>query len=196
MTPRGTRASVAWFAAEIIGAEPSRPRGGAALSSSRASAAALLLDVWYALGHEVRRHSGPLMRACGLVSLLQVVILDRLSRQGDRRLVDLAHDMQCPLSTLSESTERLVADGLVRRQPNPEDRRSFVLAPTELGRAALTRMQRGLSDHVTELMGDLDDEAVAELLARLPQVAALLHARGGEGWAAAADPRPLGPDRD
>ena len=45
-------------------------------------------------------------------------------------------------STMTSVLDRLEKDGLVRRQPNPEDRRSFLVAVTPEGIAAGTRFRQ------------------------------------------------------
>lgn len=159
---------------------------------SRDEAARLLWEVCYHLFHEVRRHLEPRLRDHGLVSVAQMAILGVLCTRGDQRLVDLAGVLQFPVSTLSESCDRLVADGLVSRQPNPEDRRSHVLAVTAQGRQVLAAMRQAATRHLAGLLASLDDATAAEFHRSLRSLAAVVvegrSADAPPGAAPACDP--------
>jgi DNA-binding MarR family transcriptional regulator len=62
-----------------------------------------------------------------------------------------------PATTLRDNIKRLVARGLVRRVPNPDDGRSYLLVPTPRGEA------------VTRTAGDALHAAYLELERRLPR---------------------------
>lgn len=134
---------------------------------SREEAALLLSEYLHDLAHDLRRGMDPVLRDCGLVSVLQVAMLGALDRLGPTRLVDLSRRLNVPTSTLSELTDRLVADGLVTRDPNPGDRRSVMLAVTPGGRARLEAVRRAGAAHVQGLLAHLDDTTVEALLGGL-----------------------------
>ncbi len=154
----------------------------------RLEAARLLLGVSQGLGWEVRRHLEPLLRGRGLASLLHLALLDRLVRAGDCRAADLAAEFHCPSSTLSESIERLVTAGLVARLPNPEDRRSHVLAATDAGRQTLAEVRHSATRHLAGALEDLDARTLAELLSGLRRVAEVLRGGAAGAWLGQADP--------
>jgi DNA-binding MarR family transcriptional regulator len=154
----------------------------------RLEAARLLLGVSQGLGWEVRRHLEPLLRAGGLASLLNLALLDRLVRAGECRPADLGAEFHCASSTLSESIERLVGAGLVVRLPNPEDRRSHVLAATEAGRQTLGEVRRSATRHLADALEDLDARTLAELLSGLHRVAEVLRGGAAGAWLGQVDP--------
>lgn len=140
----------------------------------RAEAADLLWEVCQGLFHAVRRRLEPQLHAMGLGSVAHMAMLGVLCAQGPCRQVDLAALLHLPPSTLSESADRLVADGLLTRQPHPDDRRSQVLAVTPRGRQVLQEMKATARDHLAELLGGLDDAPARALLPALRQLVALM----------------------
>jgi DNA-binding MarR family transcriptional regulator len=163
-------------------------RGEPLRDETRDEAARLLWEVCYHLFHEVRRHLEPRLRDHGLVSVAQMAILGVLCARGDQRLVDLAGALQLPVSTLSESCDRLVADGLLSRQPNPEDRRSHVLGVTAQGRQVLAAMRQAATCHLAGLLASLDDATAAEVQRSLRSLAAVVVQGRAAEAAPGADP--------
>lgn len=66
-----------------------------------------------------------------------------LHQQGTLTLTELATAIAVDRSTLTEMVRRMVANGLVRRRGNGEDRRSSVLSLTPKGEAAVLRLVEG-----------------------------------------------------
>jgi DNA-binding MarR family transcriptional regulator len=88
-----------------------------------------------------------------LVPLTWYDVLIELLEAPDHRLRqrDLARSVVLTRSGISRLIDRLAAAGLVRREPNPADRRGDLIALTEAGRAALRRTwpayARGIAEH-------------------------------------------------
>jgi DNA-binding MarR family transcriptional regulator len=95
--------------------------------------------------------------------------------KGPMPLGQLAEKIACVKSNVTQLVDRLENDGLVRRVPDPNDRRSVLAAVTDLGReryqagaAALSQTEgallhdvpAGLRDEVTELLSSLGGTAV------------------------------------
>jgi DNA-binding MarR family transcriptional regulator len=79
------------------------------------------------------------LAAVGL-SLPRLAALDRLMRAGGSLpLGQLAERLACVKSNVTQLVDRLDADGLVTREPDPNDRRSRLAVITEAGRAAYER---------------------------------------------------------
>lgn len=85
-------------------------------------------------------------------------------------LGQLAERISCVKSNVTQLIDRLEADGLVRRVPDPEDRRSVRAAITELGleryRAGMAAMGMAESSLVTQL-GPTDQQQLRSLLTQL-----------------------------
>ncbi len=144
---------------------------------ARRAAALLMWEVLQGFGRRLRRGMGLPSGAHDPVALHLPVLLV-LSRRGPQRLVDLARLLNLPTSTLSEGVERMVAEGLVERTPNPRDRRSVLLGPTAAGRARLPELCRGAQNRAEQLLEAMGDEAVQHLLLGLRALADVLAADG------------------
>jgi DNA-binding MarR family transcriptional regulator len=64
---------------------------------------------------------------------LEFSVLQRLSTDQGRRLTDIGAELLCVKSTITRLVDRLEADGLVRRTPDPDDRRAQRLLLTARG---------------------------------------------------------------
>jgi DNA-binding MarR family transcriptional regulator len=62
-----------------------------------------------------------------------------VSRTSPCRVNDIATDLAITVGGASQAVDRFVAQGIIARRPNPEDRRSSVVDLTGTGRAALDR---------------------------------------------------------
>jgi DNA-binding MarR family transcriptional regulator len=72
--------------------------------------------------------------------------------------------------TMTNRIDRLAAAGLVRREPDPRDRRGVLVTLTEHGKAAVDAALAGLLDRERKLLASLDGEQrgmLADLLRRL-----------------------------
>ena len=97
----------------------------------------------------------------GGVSLVQLRALTVLRRLGTATLGDLASGMGVTVSTTSRLVDRLVAAGLVLREPAPHSRRELALQMTASGQALLDRFDEDrLVALRAALRGVTDQDAV------------------------------------
>ena len=110
------------------------------------------------------------LSAVGL-SLPKLAALDRLVTAGDSMpLGQLADRLKCVKSNVTQLVDRLEADGLVTRAPDPNDRRSRLAVITEQGKQLYGQGSRIQQDAERQLFSDLspDDGArLAEIFAKL-----------------------------
>lgn len=108
------------------------------------------------------------------VTLTQYRTLIVLASQGPQRTADLAREVSVRPSTVSRMCDRLVARGLVRRQPDDTDRRVVWVALTDAGKdlvgQAMTLRRQLLSDLVAAT-GVPDAETFAATAERLATIA-------------------------
>jgi len=99
------------------------------------------------------------------------------SEISDRTLISSA--------TMTSTIDRLERQGLVRRLPNPEDRRSVLVEVTEAGRALCDRFLPGINALQIAVMSDLEPAERQQLLDLLGKVLS------GAARVAEQDPIPL-----
>ena len=103
------------------------------------------------------------LSAVGL-SLPKLAALDRLIRAGGSLpLGQLAERLACVRSNVTQLVDRLDADGLVTREPDPNDRRSRLAVVTEAGRLAYDKGSRAHLEAERRLFGALSSEDSASL---------------------------------
>lgn len=68
-----------------------------------------------------------------------LMLLHRLACAGPTRPSDLAGELGLDLSTVSRHARSLAAEGLLRREPDPEDGRSLLLTLTQPGADYMTQ---------------------------------------------------------
>jgi len=98
------------------------------------------------------------------LSLPKLAALDRLILAGGSLpLGQLAERLACVKSNVTQLVDRLDADGLVTREPDPNDRRSRLAVITEAGRQAYEKGSRAHHEAERQLFGALSPEDSASL---------------------------------
>lgn len=97
--------------------------------------------------------------------------LRQLALAGRRGLpqVELARLLRMSPSSATRLVDALEANGVVRREPHPNDRRINQIVLTSAGKALV----EDLLDDVQRLVGGLDQAALAEFTRRLSQLGAI-----------------------
>jgi DNA-binding MarR family transcriptional regulator len=105
------------------------------------------------------------------VSQGEAHLLAYLVEAGDTSLGELHAAFAHKRSTLTSYMDRLEAKRLVRREPRPEDRRSFQVSLTAAGRTLATRVHRRLEalEAALERMSPRDVEALTKGLQALAE---------------------------
>jgi DNA-binding MarR family transcriptional regulator len=107
----------------------------------------------------------------GMIQVLRVVSADAAQRcalgsperarllwglkEGAARAGQLAHRAKISPSTITEVVEGLQADGLVRREPDPNDRRGVRVALTPEGRRFLARFEQACAIGLADVLSGL-----------------------------------------
>lgn len=87
------------------------------------------------------------------------------------RINDIAAAQHITLSAASRLVDRLVADGLVDREPDPTDRRATALRITDEGRTRLDASSVVVNRAVHDLVADLDPDVMSSLTDSLTRLA-------------------------
>jgi DNA-binding MarR family transcriptional regulator len=138
-----------------------------------------LMERFMAVAHAIRQQANTRMNAAGL-SLARFRAL-RALRSGPMRMNELSTELGVVPRTATTLADALEHDGLVRRMPDPADRRATVIEATQEGLRQLRAFQ---ADHAGTA-GIFDQLTPAERR----QLAALLDRLGD---AARAEPEPGG----
>ncbi|MFE6050438.1 MarR family winged helix-turn-helix transcriptional regulator [Kitasatospora sp. NPDC056446] len=99
-------------------------------------------------------------------------VLSALARTGPRSAADLAPEVGLDRSGVTRRASRLEAAGLVRREPDPADRRAQLLVLTGPGRQAVAELRERLAAHITAGLADWpagEAEAFARQLRRFTE---------------------------
>lgn len=130
------------------------------------------------LAHSLRLAVGRLARRLRQRSLAgltpsQLSVLATLSRHGPVALGALAEIEGVAPASITGIVGRLVDKGLVRRVPNPDDRRSTLAELSSRGRQVLEKGRRERTAYLAERLGRLsaeEREVLAEAVAILTRV--------------------------
>ena len=125
-----------------------------------------ILHAGSAVGDRIERRLEPM----GL-SLAKLGVLRHLVAAGDSLpLGQLAERLSCVRSNVTQLVDRLEGDGLVRRVPDPGDRRSVLATITEEGRRSYEAGAHAQAEAEAGILAGLspeDQDRLAELLDRL-----------------------------
>lgn len=119
------------------------------------------------MGHLIDQGADEALQPHGL-SLAKLGVLQNLVQAGEPLpLGVLSERLGCVKSNVTQLVDRLEAEDLVRRVPDPQDRRSKLATITEEGRRRYEEGRRALEGAEREMLGSLsgsDREQLARLL--------------------------------
>lgn len=152
-----------------------------------------LADAFFVAAHALKRTVNARFQATGL-SMARLRVLFQLSVNGPSRMGELSTCVDVAPRTMTSTVAVMERDGLVRRSPDPEDKRATVVEITDAGLRSFEEGRRLQARAVADLFDVLDDDqrsALREILARLEEVAAdatPVAGNGAAGNSAAAEP--------
>jgi DNA-binding MarR family transcriptional regulator len=130
--------------------------------------APLAADLRVAVGQLVRR-----LRSENLFPLTQTWVLGRIDREGPASVSDLAQAMRVRPQSMAQTVGDLEAEGMVERNPDPDDRRRALVSLTEAGQARIEADRAAREGWLVKALEELPDsdretvERSVELLSRL-----------------------------
>ncbi len=101
-------------------------------------------------------------------------LLGRLDALGPSRIGDLAKADRCSQPTMSALVQRQEEQGLVRRDPDPDDSRASLISLTPAGRRELDRGRREAGEALARRLGRLDAGDLRRLRDAVPVLRAVL----------------------
>ena len=93
----------------------------------------------------------------------QCHLLTELGRSGALPLSELGLRLCLEKSWVSRAVDGMVARGLVRKEPNPADARSWLVTLTPAGERTVEELNRTLDDHAEQLLAGLNARQRAAL---------------------------------
>jgi DNA-binding MarR family transcriptional regulator len=113
-----------------------------------------------------------------------------MQADGSLPLGQLAERLACVRSNVTQLVDRLDADGLVTREPDPNDRRSRLAVITEAGRRAHERgsaARREAERHLFSILSPEEASRLTDLVTKMGRVAAGLQSPVGTAQSAASN---------
>ena len=107
---------------------------------------------------------------------LRVIFL--LSFKGQASPGEVAESFGVPKANVTSVIDRLVGKGLVSRQENPDDRRSYILSLTEEGRSQVERLREIGIARIKRVLERMPDEALVSLRTGLESLITILKEEG------------------
>ena len=95
-----------------------------------------------------------------------------IDRYGSCRVYEIATELGITTGGTSKLIDRIEAEGLCRRRPNPEDRRSSLLELTPAGRKLLQAASKVFDDELERRLGGMSPRSVEQLLSTLHRLRA------------------------
>jgi len=110
------------------------------------------------------------------VSVTELRALSRIVEERQLTPKQLSASLDLTTGAVTAVTDRLVAAGLITREPHPSDRRSLLLTPTDAGKKVMKDVIDSYEEMLRRGTVELDDE-------RLEQFEALLEILVAQGKA-------------
>jgi DNA-binding MarR family transcriptional regulator len=132
--------------------------------------APLAADLRIAVGELIRR-----LRSENLFPLTQTWVLGRLDREGAQSVSDLAQALRVRPQSMAQTIGDLEAEGMVARNPDPNDRRRALVSLTPAGRARIEEdraVREGWLVKALEELPEADRETIERAVVILSRLAA------------------------
>jgi DNA-binding MarR family transcriptional regulator len=132
--------------------------------------APLAVDLRVAVGQLIRR-----LRSENLFPLTQTWVLGRLDREGAASVSDLAQAMRVRPQSMAQTVGDLEAEGMVERNPDPDDRRRALVSLTDAGQARIEADRAAREGWLVKALEELPEadretiERSVEILSRLAE---------------------------
>jgi len=133
-----------------------------------------LADAFFTVAHGLKRTINARVQHQGL-SMARLRVLYQLTATSAIRMGELSACVDVAPRTMTSTVEAMERDGLVRRRPDPSDRRATIVSITEAGRRSFLEGQRQQASAVADVFEALDPaqrEALKDVLDSLLQAAA------------------------
>lgn len=114
-----------------------------------------LADAFFTVAHGLKRTINARVQHQGL-SMARLRVLYQLTTTSAIRMGELSACVDVAPRTMTSTVEAMERDGLVRRRPDPSDRRATIVSITEAGRRSFHEGQRQQAAAVADVFEALD----------------------------------------
>lgn len=128
-----------------------------------------IAEALHDIKRSMRQHLDSALQASGL-SFARYKVMSLVDKLGPCRPGVLAEHLKHAPRTLTDAIDALERDGLVRREPHPDDRRAVLVHLTDAGRHALTLAQAPRRQALEAVFAALEADEQAQLLRLLGKV--------------------------
>lgn len=113
---------------------------------------AITIEVTFQLTHTIKQQLGSHLDAQNLsITAMHVRVLKVLAKPNASTAIDIAGLFKRDKAQITRLVNQLIDRGFVQKEPNPDDKRSQLLALTSAGRALQERL-RAVSDDIENQM--------------------------------------------
>jgi DNA-binding MarR family transcriptional regulator len=106
------------------------------------------------------------------LSAHHTIILKILDEEGSLTISQIGGEAMISRAQMTQSIDKLTSLGMLRRVPDPDDRRKIYIVLTEKGRKTIAELDAVLKKHLTKTLSWLDDKELEKVLDSLKYLVA------------------------
>lgn len=91
------------------------------------------------------------------ISLIQSHILYEIDHQHKPSIQQIAESLGTDITTFSRQVQSLIKMNLVKKTPDPDDRRVYILSLTTEGKYVATTIDQQMNDHLAEIFSHMNE---------------------------------------
>jgi DNA-binding MarR family transcriptional regulator len=108
---------------------------------------------------------------------IRLEIIKHINRHPGINYIDLSRLAMCTKGNTTRVVASMIRDGIITRQDNPEDRRSYCLFLTDEGKDLLKEVNEAYLHHIQSLMVKFSDDQLENFASISSQFASALKAQ-------------------
>jgi DNA-binding MarR family transcriptional regulator len=125
-----------------------------------------LIELFHQISRKIGKTLAPVFRKQDL-SHTEIVALFVMNKRQTSRVTELASIIGVPASTLTGILDRLVAQGYLEREPDPDDRRSLILKAQPKLKTFIRGLMAPMEDRLKEVFQAMPEARLERLIADL-----------------------------
>jgi DNA-binding MarR family transcriptional regulator len=125
-----------------------------------------LIELFHQISRKIGKTLAPVFRKQDL-SHTEIVALFVMNKRQTSRVTELATIIGVPASTLTGILDRLVAQGYLEREPDPDDRRSLILKAAPKLKTFIRGLMAPMENRLKEVFRAMPEARLERLIADL-----------------------------